>query len=410
MKDQTKVVQEPKSSPDAPSVLPGLEAFAEAFEILISTGSETIDKICSIPVSLERFVSMLRHSKDTGTVHITGMGRSGKAGMLFGELLKTEGLNVSYIGKTYARPVRFGDLAIGISGSGWTKTTAYNLEDCIRAGAKVASFVGDPLSKVSRLSDVAIPIPAHSQTEKRPTSYVKRNIEGIAPPLTPMGTIFEITSILVASGISACLEEAAMTVPIPEVFKRVCQQIIQEATLNMRNLAHEGPLQEIIDELAHRATHSYNHRTSKVYVLGTGMSGIVASMAAVRFQHIGINIQSEYDWRFRNKGDILLAVSGSGETSNILTYAQSAAESQMKIFAITSFADSKLAQLGENVVLVSGRKEKISEYDKEVWDSKSLVPSFEYSAAVALDSIIAQIARSMKIDEESMRKEHANVQ
>ncbi|MFQ5977818.1 MAG: SIS domain-containing protein [Candidatus Heimdallarchaeota archaeon] len=410
MKDQQKIAQEPSASPDTQSTLPGLEAFAEAFEILLEAGSETIEKLCTIPVSLERFVTMLRHSKGSGTIHITGMGRSGKVGMLFGELLKTEGFNVSYIGKTYARPVRFGDLAVGFSGSGWTKTTAYNLEDCIRVGAKVASFVGDPLSKVARLSDVLITIPSHSEGRKRPTSYVKRNIEGIAPPLTPMGTVFEITSMLVASGISACLEDTTISLPVADVFSRVCNQIIQQARLTKKYLEHTGSLQELIDELARKATHAYSHRTNKVYVLGTGMSGIVASMAAVRGQHVGINIQSEYDWRFRNQDDVLLAISGSGETSNILTYAQSAAVSGMKIMAITSFADSQLAQLADNVILVSGRKEKISEYDKEIWDSKSLVPSFEYSAAVVLDSIVAQIALSLKIDEESMKKEHANVQ
>ncbi|MFX0113028.1 MAG: SIS domain-containing protein [Candidatus Hodarchaeota archaeon] len=410
MKNNTKTTPQSIDVGEIRSPLPGLEAFAEAFDVLLEAGTETVGKLCSIPVSLERFVSMLKHSKDSGTVHITGMGRSGKVGMLFGELLKTEGLNVSYIGKTYARPVRFGDLAIGFSGSGWTKTTAYNLEDSIRVGAKVASFVGDPISKVARLSDVSINIPSHTDQKKRPTSYVKRNIEGIAPPLTPMGTVFEITSMLVASGISACLEETAMTCPVTDVFNRVCHQIIQEANHTKRNLEHAGSLQELIDELARRTTHAYDHRTSKVYVLGTGMSGIVASMAAVRFQHVGINIQSEYDWRFRNRDDVLLAISGSGETSNILTYAKSAVDSRMKIFSITSFADSQLAQLADNVTLVTGRKEKVSEYDKEVWDSKSLVPSFEYSAAVVLDSIVAQIADSMKIDEESMKKEHANVQ
>ncbi|MHA2233036.1 MAG: hypothetical protein ACXAB4_11140, partial [Candidatus Hodarchaeales archaeon] len=333
MKDQPKIAQEPSDSPDTQPILPGLEAFAEAFEILLEAGSETIDKLCAIPVSLERLITMLRHSKGSGTVHITGMGRSGKVGMIFGELLKTEGFNVSYIGKTYARPVRFGDLAVGFSGSGWTKTTAYNLEDCIRVGAKVASFVGDPLSKVARLSDVLVNIPSHSEGRKRPTSYVKRNIEGMAPPLTPMGTVFEITSMLVASGISACLEETTINLPVADVFSRVCSQIIQQARLNKKYLEHTGPLQELIDELARKATHAYSHRTNKVYVLGTGMSGIVASMAAVRGQHVGINIQSEYDWRFRNQDDILLAISGSGETSNILTYAQSAADSGMKIMA-----------------------------------------------------------------------------
>ncbi len=411
MKEYVKpLVKSPVVDADIPTVLPDLTAFSEAFGVLIEAGSETVEKLCAIPVSLERFVSLLKFAKGNKTVHITGMGRSGKVGMAFGELLKTEGLNVAYIGKSHARPVRFGDVSVGFSGSGWTKTTAHNLEDCIRAGATAVSFVGDPLSKIARLSDVSIFIPSQIDADKESRSYVRRNIEGIASPLTPMGTIFEITSMLAASGIAACLEETAMSSPVEEIFGEVCKQVLREAYQNKCRLQRESGLQEMIEELGKRATHAYSHRAPKVYVIGSGMSGIVASMAAVRFSHLGINVQSEYDWRFRNADDLLLAISGSGTTSNVLTYAKLAVETDMKTFAVTSFKDSELAKLANHVTLISGRKGKTSEYDKHAWDAKTLIPSFEYSSALFLDSIVAQIADSLRIDEESMKKEHANVE
>ncbi|MHA1541890.1 MAG: SIS domain-containing protein, partial [Candidatus Hodarchaeales archaeon] len=80
------------------------------------------------------------------------MGRSGKVGMLFGEMLKNIGFSVSYLGKSLAKPVRTNDIVVGVTGSGWTNFTIRTLQDAIQRGAKILVFTGDEHSLAARLA------------------------------------------------------------------------------------------------------------------------------------------------------------------------------------------------------------------------------------------------------------------
>jgi 6-phospho-3-hexuloisomerase len=149
---------------------------------------------------------------------------------------------------------------------------------------------------------------------------------------------------------------------------------------------------------------------SHLFCLGSGMSSVVASMAAARFQHLGMQLQSAYDWRFRRRNDVLLVVSGSGQTTTTIDFVRSAKESGMRVIGFTSYPDSPLGWSSDIVIGVPGRENRASNYERPIAELELISPVFEYTCAVVLDSIVAELSERLSITEESMKREHANIE
>jgi len=119
-----------------------LESFYSAFELLVKTAKKTVNSINETPSQLVKFCNIIQNAKDN-RIHLVGMGRSGKVGMLFGEMLKNIGYDVSYLGKSLAKPVRPNDVVIGVTGSGWTNFTTKAIQNAILRNAKILVFTSN---------------------------------------------------------------------------------------------------------------------------------------------------------------------------------------------------------------------------------------------------------------------------
>ena len=179
-----------------------LSSFYSAFNLLEKTAKRTVNSINENPPSLVEFCKTLEEAKEKDKrIHLVGMGRSGKVGMLLGELLKNVGYKVSYLGKSLAKPVRREDVVIGITGSGWTSFTINTLQESISRGAKILVFTGDQHSLAARLADSIILIPRGYMKEKfAPVSHTPLTPVSHAP-LTPLGTVFEMTTMCIGIGV-----------------------------------------------------------------------------------------------------------------------------------------------------------------------------------------------------------------
>ncbi|MHA1947439.1 MAG: SIS domain-containing protein [Candidatus Hodarchaeales archaeon] len=136
-----------------------LTSFYSAFNLLLTTAKRSVNSFNENPSGLVKFCKFLNEARDDQRVHFVGMGRSGKVGMLFGEMLKNIGFSVSYLGKSLAKPVRTDDIVVGVTGSGWTNFTIKTLQDAIQRGAKILVFTGDEHSLAARLADAILLIP-----------------------------------------------------------------------------------------------------------------------------------------------------------------------------------------------------------------------------------------------------------
>jgi 6-phospho-3-hexuloisomerase len=152
-----------------------------------------------------------------------------------------------------------------------------------------------------------------------------------------------------------------------------------------------------------------------VFLLGLGRSGLVAKAFAMRLMHLGIGVYvvGETITPAIGNEDCLLAISGSGETSYIISTAQTAKKRGAKIIAVTSYVDSTLGKMADLVVHVKGRTKIDSEknYIRRQINGKhqSLSPLgtlFEVTTLIFLDGVIAQLMVDMGKTEEDLKQRH----
>lgn len=381
-------------------------AFENAMEFLLSVTQKTCEQVSATPDLLRQVATMLNETKRHGNlVHITGMGRSFRSAMAIGELLKDLGFEISYPGKTLARPIHKNDVVLAVSGSGWTQTTLYHVEAGILRGAKVISMTGHERSKLGRLSDTVIKIPGVKEVPKE-WSYIQKQLNGKRSPLAPMGTVNELSALLVGIGLAASIDSEAINVD----FTRVTDRIITNARQAQQSLEQDQQELENILNIYRSLTSTQEKTRPASYFIGAGLSGLVAHLAAMRFQHLRVKVRQNYDWRFRNESDVITILSGSGETRASLDYGEMAKKAGMKIIGITAFPDSSLTKISDYFLVIQGRTPRSSQFESQLQSIKPFIPTFEYTVAVILDSIVAQLAYDFEIDEEQMRAEHTNVE
>ncbi len=384
--------------------LEDLTAFKEAWRLLLRSGVHTANSLTVDSIALRRVFHILESIKKSGRLHIIGMGRSGKVANIFLEGLKDQGFRASRIGKTLAKPIDEHDAVVAFSGSGWTHTTTYAAEAALKRGATLIAFSGNQKSLLARIADCCILIPSAPAFSKH-YSYLKRQIKGQVAPLTPMGTIFELTSLFITSCIIGGLGHENKLQGFEETVS-----LIQSSVRNsLEMLEQSDDLQEFI-ELTKNYCNSGEYADRSVFCVGSGISSIVAAMIAIRLGHLGINVQSTYDWRFRKLNDLLICISGSGETSLSQRYQELANKMNIRSIGITSWPKSIIAQEATLSFQIKGRDERFSGFEKPIDSIRCIVPVFEYGVAVFLDSIVAQIANDLNITEGAMKKRHANVE
>ena len=155
--------------------------------------------------------------------------------------------------------------------------------------------------------------------------------------------------------------------------------------------------------------------SKNVFLLGQGRSGLVARAFAMRLMHLGISVYvvGETITPAIDDDDCLLAISGSGETSYIISTARIAKKRGAKIVAVTSYENSTLGNISDLVMHIKGRTKVDSEknYIKRQMNGKHLSLSplgtlFEVSTLIFLDALIAQLMDKMGKTEDDLKKRH----
>ncbi|MBR0471223.1 MAG: 6-phospho-3-hexuloisomerase [Methanosphaera sp.] len=152
-----------------------------------------------------------------------------------------------------------------------------------------------------------------------------------------------------------------------------------------------------------------------VFIMGLGRSGLVAKAFGMRLMHLGLNVYivGETITPAITDKDCLIAISGSGETSYIVSTTGIAKSIGAKIIAITSYTDSTLAKESDLIVQLQGRT-KIDDEPNYIrrqisGQHQTLSPMgtiFEISALIFLDSTIAQMMHNLGQTEEDLKARH----
>jgi D-arabinose 5-phosphate isomerase GutQ len=201
------------------------------------------------------------------------------------------------------------------------------------------------------------------------------------------------------------------------LFNQCCRNAIRGLYSNLNYLeSQENAINDftsLIDKYLDIGTNSV------VYFKGVGINEIISRIIAIRYGHLhkeglkDLHVVYEGHWKSRRKDDLALLISGSGETDQILKYAEQACDIGMKLFAITSFKESSLAEYTkchcdyQGTLIVEGRPEMVSYYNKSINSrTKIFFPQFELNTYITLDSLLALIAKNNNISEEDMKKTH----
>ena len=157
--------------------------------------------------------------------------------------------------------------------------------------------------------------------------------------------------------------------------------------------------------------------TKRVFVMGAGRSGLVARAFAMRLMHVGLMVYvvGEMVTPALETGDLVVAISGSGNTHTIADFGEVAKGKGARLVTVTNNSDSRLGRISDIVVTLKPRKgsrpgdrgyERRPDADE---DAKQLTPLgtlFEITSMVFLDGIIARIMALRDLDEEELRRRH----
>jgi len=159
----------------------------------------------------------------------------------------------------------------------------------------------------------------------------------------------------------------------------------------------------------------------KIFVVGMGRSGFVGRAFALRLMNLGFNVYflGETITPAAGKDDLVIAISGTGMTKLVVSAASAAKDIGTKIVAITSYKESQLGQMADQLVLIKGRT-KMGWPREEDYLARQILGErepisplgsvFENNCMVFLDGLVVELMYRMKKNENDLRSRHATIE
>ena len=154
--------------------------------------------------AINKFEDIIIGSKN---IFVTGAGRSGLAAKAFAMRLMHLGLSAYVVGETISPAIYADDCIVAISGSGETNTIVSAAKISKTRGAKVLALTSYPESTLGQLADCYVLVKGRTKKEVDDENYMKRQIHGNYTSLTPLGTAFELTTLVFLDAIVSELME-----------------------------------------------------------------------------------------------------------------------------------------------------------------------------------------------------------
>ena len=162
-------------------------------------------------------------------------------------------------------------------------------------------------------------------------------------------------------------------------------------------------------------------RNRKIFTVGMGRSGFVARGFALRLMNLGFNVYflGETITPAAEKGDLLIAISGTGATRMVLTAGSAAKDIGAKVVAITSFPKSPLGKIADLIVSVKGKTKADMPKEEDylarqiIGEREPLTPLgsiFEINSMVFLDSLVVELMHRLGRTEADLKRRHATIE
>lgn len=174
--------------------------------ILNDAVDEILDNVRKVSDSLdpENIQQMNNILKTSQNVFVMGLGRSGLMARAFAMRLMHLGISVYVVGETITPAITSEDCLLAISGSGETLSIISAAEMAQKRSAKIIAVTSYVDSTVGKIADLVVHIEGRTKIDSE-KNYLTRQINGKHQSLSPLGTLFEVTSLIFLDGIIAQL-------------------------------------------------------------------------------------------------------------------------------------------------------------------------------------------------------------
>lgn len=173
-------------------------------------------------------------------------------------------------------------------------------------------------------------------------------------------------------------------------------------------LSEINEVMKLVDESQIDDVEKLVQKDKRIFVLGSGRSGLMAKGFAMRLMHIGytVFVIGETITPSVQSGDVLISVSGSGKTSSIVELSEKAKNNGVTVIGVTSSNDSPLAQLADQTLIVPGAT-KTGDGVKSI---QLLSTLFDQSVHITLDILALKLSRRDNVSNESAANTHSNME
>ncbi|MFQ6131261.1 MAG: 6-phospho-3-hexuloisomerase [Armatimonadota bacterium] len=148
-------------------------------------------------------------------------------------------------------------------------------------------------------------------------------------------------------------------------------------------------------------------RADRVFLTGQGRTGLIARAFAQRLMQLGLRcfVVGDTTTPAIGRSDVLVACSGSGETSLTLKLVEQAKGLGATVVAVVGRADCSLADLADVAAVITDPRQDASD--------DSILPlgsRFELALFVFLEVLLLRLMRRLRVSEADMRSRHANLE
>ncbi|MFH7819649.1 6-phospho-3-hexuloisomerase [Neobacillus thermocopriae] len=178
------------------------------------------------------------------------------------------------------------------------------------------------------------------------------------------------------------------------------QTILKEIDTVLRQV-EENQLQDIALQLK---------KANRIFVIGEGRSGLMAKSFAMRLMHLGatVYVVGETITPSIASGDLLVAISGSGTTKNVVWTAEKSRSLGCSVIAMTTNPESALAEVSTEILHVPAATKYRRE--NEIKTIQPLGSLFDQCAHIIFDTLCLQFSKLNEVDHTVAFGRHSNLE
>lgn len=147
----------------------------------------------------------------------------------------------------------------------------------------------------------------------------------------------------------------------------------------------------------------------RIFVEGEGRSGFAIRMAAMRLMHLGLQdyVVGETTTPSIQRGDLLIACSGSGSTGNVSTIATKAKEVGAQLVVVTTQSNSPLGKIADILIQLDAAAKQDTSQQQSQQFAGSL---FEQSTLLLFDAVFQVLSHRLNKDAATLWSQHTNLE